>query len=63
MQSEVYDGWGIVPLSERELLTNGGAGKLKKLVEIIGAAMELLQKAEKYWPNFRDGFKKGWEAA
>ena len=59
MKSKVYEGWDIVPLSERELQTIGGAGKLKKLVEIIGAAVELLQKAEKYWPNFRDGFKKG----
>ncbi len=63
MQSKVYEGWGIIPLSERDLLTNGGLGKIKKLIEIIGCAVELIEKAEKYWPNFRDGFKKGWEAA
>lgn len=63
MQSDVFDGWGMVPLSERELLLSGGVGQLRKLAEIIAAALELLEKAEKYWPNFRDGFKKGWEAA
>lgn len=63
MQSDVFEGWGMVPLSERELLLSGGVGQLRKLAEIIAAALELLEKAEKYWPNFRDGFKKGWEAA
>lgn len=63
MQSDVFEGWGVVPLSERDLLLRGGVGKLRKLAEIIAAALELLEKAEKYWPNFRDGFKKGWEAA
>lgn len=62
MKSDVFEGWGLKPLGERDLLVHGGS-KLKKLAEIIGVALELLEKAEKYWPNFRDGFKKGWEAA
>lgn len=54
--------WGVTPLDERELLVHGG-GRLKKLLEVIDEVVKIIEKAEKYWPNFKEGFKEGWEKA
>lgn len=54
--------WGVTPLNERELLEHGGS-RLKRLLDAIDEVLRLIEKAEKYWPNFKEGFKEGWEKA
>lgn len=49
-------------INEKELTISGGLN-WKKLFEVLDKALDLLEKAEKYWPDFKKGFKKGWEAA
>ncbi len=53
---------GLVPLSEEEMKISGGFN-WKKALEFVERVIDIIDKAEKYWPSFRDGFKKGWEAA
>lgn len=53
---------GLQNLSEREYEISGGLS-LKKIIEIMDKIFYYAEKAEKYWPSFKDGFKKGWEAA
>ncbi|MDD2490865.1 MAG: hypothetical protein PHV12_01560 [Bacteroidales bacterium] len=62
MKRKELERWGVTPLDERELLCRGG-GKLKRLLEAVDELLKLVEKAEKYWPNFKEGFKKGWEKA
>ncbi len=54
--------WGLQSINEKELTISGGLN-WKKLFEVLDKALDLLEKAEKYWPDFKKGFKKGWEAA
>ena len=62
MERNELERWGVTPLNERELLEHGGS-KLKRLLDAIDEVLRLLEKAEKYWPNFKEGFKQGWEKA
>lgn len=52
---------GLREIDDYEMEITGGFdyGKIIKWVE---RAVEILEKAEKYWPSFKEGFNAGWEA-
>ncbi len=60
-ENDVRD-FGLERLSDYELEISGGI-TLQKILEIVGKFFYYAEQAEKYWPSFKDGFQKGWEAA
>lgn len=62
MERNELERLGVTPLGEKDLLVHGG-GRLKKLLDVIDEVLKLIEKAEKYWPSFQEGFKEGWEKA
>jgi hypothetical protein len=54
--------FGLEGLNDYEYGISGGVS-LQKIVEILGKLYFYAEQAEKYWPAFREGFQKGWEAA
>ncbi len=54
--------FGLESLNDYETTLSGGIS-LSKIAEYIGKLFFYAEQAEKYWPSFKDGFVKGWEAA
>lgn len=54
--------FGLERLNDYELSVSGGI-TFKQVVDFVEKFFFYAEQAEKYWPSFRDGFKRGWEAA
>lgn len=62
MKEKDVEDYGMEMLNDYEYGISGGI-TLQKIVEILGKLYFYAEQAEKYWPSFKDGFQKGWEAA
>jgi magnesium-transporting ATPase (P-type) len=61
-ENDVKENYGLESICDYETRIPGGV-TFKQIVDFVGKILFVAEQAEKYWPSFKDGFKRGWEAA